>query len=155
MLPFPYWRKCDLKDLIKVRNFCSQNVRQGFSEFTKCMSNGHFQPVYYSFIRILPPLDWPSTLIFPPGTGHQLTVPIGKADPAPPRVMSADLREVNGALTPAGRFAATPTPPPGEQQGRSWGLPDVGRSQPGRFLHRVSPAHSLPCTRIFSCDPGQ
>lgn len=107
-----------MKDLIKVRNFCSQNVRQGFSEFTKCMSNGHFQPVYYSFIRILPPLDWPSTLIFPPGTGHQLTVPIGKADPAPPRVMSADLREVNGALTPAGRFAATPTPPPGEQQER-------------------------------------
>ncbi|OBS67655.1 hypothetical protein A6R68_03816 [Neotoma lepida] len=32
--------------------------------------------------------------------------------------MSADLTEVNGALTPAGRFGATPTPPPGEQQGQ-------------------------------------
>lgn len=49
----------------------------------------------------LSPLDPSATLNVSPGTGHQLPVPTGKADPAPPRVMSADLTEVNGAVTPA------------------------------------------------------
>lgn len=58
-----------------------------------------------------------------PGTGHQLPVPTGKADPAPPRVMSADLIEVNGALTPADWFAGEASRPEVD-----WGLLDVGLS---------------------------
>lgn len=49
--------------------------------------------------------------------------------------MSADLTEVNGAVTPADCFAATPTLVRGEAATpeADWGLLDVGLSRPGCF----------------------
>lgn len=95
--------------------------------------------------RILP-LDWLSTVIVPGGTGHQLKVPTGKADPAPPRARSADLTEVKGARTPAGR-SATPTPPdPGKQQGqRQAGVsPKWDCHSQGAFFTKTPSSHSIP-----------
>lgn len=81
----------------------------------------------------------------PGGTGHQLTVPTGKADPAPPRARSADLTEVKGAHTPAGG-SATPTPPhptPGSSRAKGWpGSPRRGTVTASVLSSPRLPAHT-------------